>query len=149
MNALEQYLDCQPINDKNIDNGKISGNIMLNQNYSISSCANPNYNKYESNNFTSDDYTYKELNTSTSVNSFAVIYSILIGLVITTLIISISLKNINYTGRKKLIIAAIIFSVCVSIIYGVSLYFLTSKNKREIVKQDLNITSEHKNKIKS
>jgi hypothetical protein len=149
MNALEQYLDCQPVNDNNIDNGKIDGNIMLNQNYSISNCANPNYNKYDSNNLSSDDYTHKELDTSTSVNGFAVIYSILIGLIITTIIISLSLKNTNYVGHKKVIISVVIFIVCVSIIYGITLYFITSKNKREIVNQDLNITFEPKNKIKS
>ena len=76
MNALEQYMDCQPINDNNIDNGKISGNIMLNQNYNISNCANPNYNKYESNILSSDDYTHKELNSSTTVNGFAILYSV-------------------------------------------------------------------------
>ena len=111
--------------------------------------CNPNYNKYDSNNLSSDDYTHKELDTSTSVNGFAVIYSILIGLIITTIIISLSLKNTNYVGHKKVIISVVIFIVCVSIIYGITLYFITSKNKREIVKQDLNITFEPKNKIKS
>ena len=149
MNALENYLDCQPVNDNNIDNGQISGNVMLNQNYNISSCANPNYNNYESNVFSPDDYTHKELNTSNTVNGFAILYSILIGIIITLLIVSISLKNTIYNGWKKTIISAVIFSVCASIIYSISLYFLTSKNKREIVKQDLNITFTPKNKIKS
>ena len=149
MNTLENYLDCQPINDTNIDNGKISGNIMLNRNYNISSCANPNYNKYASNILASDDYTDKELDSSTTVNGFAILYSILIGFIITLFVVSISLKNTNYTGMKKTIVAAVIFSVCISIIYGSCLYFLTSKNTRKIVKQDLNTYSKPTNTIKS
>ena len=149
MNTLENYLDCQPINDTNIDTGKISGNIMLNQNYNISSCVNPNYNKYDSNIFVDTDYTHNELGTSTTVNGFAILYSILIGFIISLLVVSMWLKNSNYSERKKTILAVVIFSVCVSIIYGSSLYFLTSKNTRNIVKHDLNKYSKPINKIKS
>jgi len=155
MNALENYLDCQPINDNNIDNGKVKGNILLNQNYNISSCANANYNSYDANILSSDDYTYKELNTSTVVNGFAVLYAILIGLIMTLLIVSIFLKSVTYPDSKKVIIGAVIFAVSVSIVYGVCLYFLTSANTRQIVKHDLAKSPEpsgnklNRNKIKS
>ena len=150
MNALENYLDCQPINDTNIDNGKVKGNILLNQNYNISSCVNPNYNSYDANILSSDDYTNKELNTSTAVNGFAVLYAILIGLIMTVLIVSIFLKGVTYTGYKRVIVGAVIFVVCVSIVYGVCLYFLTSNDRRQIVKQDLTkYPDQTGNKIKS
>jgi hypothetical protein len=149
MNALENYLDCQPINDNNIDNGKVPGNIMINENYNISSCATPNYNSYNANIFSKDDYKYNEINTPTTINGFAVLYAILIGLIMTLLIVSIFLKGVNYTGYKKTIVCAVIFAVCVSIVYGVCLYFLTSSNTRQIVKQDLANSQSNTNKIKS
>ena len=150
MNAMENYLDCQPINDNNIDNGNVKGNILLSQNYSISNCANPNYNSYDANILSTDDYTNKELNTSTTVNSFAVLYAILIGLIMTMLIVTIFLKGLNYTGYKKVVVGAVIFATCVSIVYGVCLYFLTSAGRRQIVKQDLaKFSGPSGNKIKS
>lgn len=150
MNALENYLDCQPINDNNIDNGKVKGNILLNQNYSISSCANPSYNNYDANILSNDDYTNKELQKSTAVNSFAVIYAILIGLIISLMIVMIFLRGDNFTGYKKVIIGAVIFAICVSIVYSVCLYFLTSTNKRQVVKQDLaKYTKNNDKRIKS
>ena len=94
-------------------------------------------------------YTYNDINTPTTVNGFAVLYAILIGLIMTLLIVSIFLKGVNYTGYKKAVIGAVVFTVCVSIIYGVCLYFLTSNYTRLIVKQDLSKSQTNTNKIKS
>jgi len=140
MNSLEEYLDCQPINDKNIDNGKITGNILLNENYAIDSCANPQYKSYKANHFTESNYTHKELNSSTSVNGYAVLYAILIGLFITIMFVTVIVDTI-VDNKKKIIIGTIIFTITVAITYGVCLYFLTSNYRRQIVARDLDKTS--------
>ena len=146
MNSLEEYLDCQPINDKNIDNGKITGNILLNENYAIDSCANPDYKSYKANIFTESNYTLKELNSSTSVNSYAVLYSILIGLFISIIFVTAIIDKI-LTNNRKIIIGSVIFTVTVAITYSVCLYFLTSNYRRQIVGRDLDKTSSDKNKF--
>ena len=147
MNSLEEYLDCQPINDKNIDNGKITGNILLNPNYDIHSCVNPDYKGYKATRFTESNYTHKELNSSTSVNGYAVLYAILIGLFITIIFVTVIVDKIEQTYRK--IIAPIIFTITVAITYGVCLYFLTSNYRRQIVARDLDKTSPLENKFYS
>jgi hypothetical protein len=151
MKNLENYLDCQPINDMNIDDGKIKGNILLNQNYSISSCANPGYNSYKSTMLTTKDYTNQELYTSTAINNYAILYAVLIGLFITLFFVNIVINIRDFSRYKKIMIGFITFVISLTTIYTICIYSLTSNYSREIVKQD-SITHSSKpkqNKINS
>ena len=151
MKNLENYLDCQPINDMNIDDGKIKGNILLEQNYSISSCADPEYNSYKSNILKSKDYTNKELYTSTAINNYAILYAVLIGLFITLFFVNIVINVRTFTRYNKLMIGFITFIISLTTIYTVCIYSLTSNYSSEIVVQDSIVDSSKpkQNKINS
>ena len=151
MKNLENYLDCQPINDMNIDDGKIKGNILLNQNYSISSCANPQHNTYEANRLSTKDYTNEELYTSTAINNYAILYAILIGLFITLFFVNIVINIRDYSRYNKILIGTVTFLVSITTIYTICIYSLTSNYSRDIIIKDNNISSpkSKRNKIYS
>jgi hypothetical protein len=151
MKNLENYLDCQPVNDMNIDNGKIKGNIILNENYNIKSCANPNYNNYEANILTEKDYTNQELHSSTAINAYAILYALVIGLIFTLFFVNVVINMNVFSSYKKLIVGLITFLVTISIIYITCIYFLTSNYTRDIAKidQENSIQKTKKNKINS
>ena len=136
MRNLEKYLDCQPINDLNIDDGKVKGNILINDNYNINNCVDPNYNSYERNILERKDYTNNELYTSSAVNIYAILYAITIGLLFTLIFVNIIINVQFITKYRKIMIGTITFMVTLSTIYSFSIYFISNSKKRIIHKID-------------
>jgi hypothetical protein len=136
MRNLEKYLDCQPINDLNIDDGKVKGNILINDNYNINNCVDPNYNSYERNILERKDYTNNELYTSSAVNIYAILYAITIGLLFTLMFVNIIINVQFITKYRKIMIGTITFMVTLSTIYSFSIYFISNSKKRIIHKID-------------